>query len=124
MSLADEPELLTLPPEFEGRPYHVRREAFDVASGWLDLEAITDALGLTTSENAHAQAAAHYLATTGNSTAQPHDPPAPRNGVNVGEGGNRGLWAGSPYGDNVARILARLPDGSHRCGRHPAPAPA
>jgi hypothetical protein len=124
VSLADdEAELLALPPEFDGLPYSVRREAFAEAESMLDVEAIIDALGQAVGERACAQAAAHYLATTG-TTARHRDQPAPRKGVQVGEGGDRGLWAGSPYGDNVSRILDRMPSGAHRCGRHPAPAPA
>jgi hypothetical protein len=125
VSLADdEVELLELPAEFDGLPYHTRRKAFGVAESMLDVAAIIDALGQAEAENALSQAAAHYLATTGSPNARPRDQPAPRKGVQVGEGGDRGLWAGSPYGDNVSRILDRMPSGAHRCGRHPAPAPA
>lgn len=125
MSLSDdEIELLELPAEFEGLPYHTRRKAFGVAESMLDVVGLIDALGQAQAEHALSQAAAHYLATTGSPNAQPDTMPAPRKGVQVGEAGDRGLWAGSPYGDNVSRILARMPRGAHRCGRYPAPAPA
>jgi hypothetical protein len=112
----DEVELLELPEEFEGLPYTAKRAAFGVAETWLDLADIADALGTATAEQTLVQAAAHYLATTGNPNAQPADQPSPRKGYQVGEGGIPGLWAGSPYGDSVARTLARMTgSGKRRC---------
>jgi hypothetical protein len=117
MSLADdEVELLDLPTEFEGLPYAEKRDAFAFAEAELPVQDLIDKLGQASAEQCLVQAAAHYLATTGNPNAQPADQPSPRKGHQVGEGGIAGLWAGSPYGDNVARILSRAQGtGKRRC---------
>jgi hypothetical protein len=124
----DEVELLELPEELEGLPYATKRKAFGKAQAQLDLAGIIEHLGAATADQALVLAAAHYLATTGNSNAQPDTPPRMNRGVNVGEDGARGLWAGSPYGDALAVLLARMPGGggaTRRCSHSfPSPAPA
>ncbi len=118
MSLAAaEVELLELPDEFEGLPYAAKLAAFAEAETELPLADLIAKLGQDAAERCLVQAAAHYLATTGNPNAQPPDQPSPRKGYQVGEGGIPGLWAGSPYGDSVARTLARMSgSGKRRCG--------
>jgi hypothetical protein len=130
VSLADDEavELLTLPAEFEGLPHAERLEAFGFAEAELPVEQL-QAISQAIAERAVVLAAAHYLATTGTPNAQPDSMPPPRKGVNVGEAGHRGRWAGSPYGDRVAGILEThgIDEGGagHRCGaRSPSPAPA
>jgi hypothetical protein len=126
VSLAeDEVELLDLPSEFAGLPYAEQRDAFAFAEAELPIADLQDKLGQAAAEQCLVQAAAHYLATTGNPNAQPSDQPSPRKGHQVGEGGIPGLWAGSPYGDNVARILSRAQGtGKRRCSNSiPSPSP-
>lgn len=126
MSLsATEIELLILPSEFEGLPYAEKRDAFAFAEAELPVADLISKLGQATAEQCLVQAAAHYLATTGNPNAQPSDQPSPRSGHQVGEGGIPGLWAGSPYGDNVARVLSRAQGtGKRRCSNSiPSPSP-
>jgi hypothetical protein len=121
---AAEVELLDLPAEFEGLPYAEKRDAFALAESQLDLAGLIDKLGLAVAEQCLVQAAAHYLATTGSPNAQPADQPSPRKGHQVGEGGVPGLWAGSPYGDAVSKILARASGGGRRRCSHSFPSPA
>jgi hypothetical protein len=123
----DEVELLELPEELEGLPYATKRKAFGKAQSQLDLRGIQEHLGAYEAEQALVLAASHYLKTTGNPNEQRHSPPPMNPGVNVGEDGTRGLWSGSPYGDALATLLARMPGGggvTRRCSHSfPAPAP-
>ena len=117
MSLAaDEVELLDLPAEVAGLPYEVRRDAFAWAESALPLAEIITRLGQAEAEQALVQATAHWLLHTRNPTAEPDTPHSPRRGAQMDRPGNNGDWAGTPYGDAVARILDRLPGGSRRCG--------
>lgn len=123
ITAADEIEVIDLPAEFQGLPHGERLTAFAVAEARLagDLPAVISQLGQAVAEQLLSQAAAHYLATTRMSLAQPDTPPALRRGYQVGEPGNRGKWAGSPYGDWVSGILDGLKGGSRRCGKIATP---
>lgn len=120
---ADEIELLVLPAEFEGLPHDQRLAAFAQAEAQLagDIPVVTKQFGSAVAEQLVVDAAAHYLATTVMPMAESATPPSPRRGYQVGEPGNRGRWAGSPYGDAVARILDSIKGGTRRCGRLPPP---
>ena len=119
MTAIDEIELLELPAEFDGLPHGVRLSAFATAEAQLagDLGLVITQFGTAVAEQLLVQAAAHYLATTRNPNAEPDTPPSGRPGHQIGQPGNRGRWAGSPYGDAVARTLDQLRGGTRRCGR-------
>jgi len=113
---ADEVELLDLPAEVAGLPHEARLAAFAWAEAALPLADIITRLGQATAEQALVQAAAHYLLHTRNPNAEPDTPHSPRRGAQMNRPGNNGDWAGTPYGDAVARILDLLPGGTRRCG--------
>lgn len=107
--MSDDGELLALPPELDGLPDARRREAFVYAESLLPVATIRSTLGEAALDTARVQAAAHWLATTTTATD-----PRP-----VHASSASGAWAGSPYGDAVSTILARLPRPSGRGRRLP-----
>lgn len=119
MAETDEIEVLEQVPEFRGLPHEVIVDAqaqarAELASYWPALVN----LGQGVAEQTLVRATAHYLATTGTPLAQPDSQPSPRRGALIGAPGELGAWAGSPYGDAVARILRPLVAraGTRRCG--------
>lgn len=112
-------DLLALPPAFDGLPHDRREQAFDWAQSALPVAALLSHLGRAVAELAVVNAAAHWLHRSGQGDcswatldARPmgHAQPSPA---------NDGVWAGSPYGDTVSSILARLPRPSGRGRRLP-----
>lgn len=105
---ADETELLELPDEFRGLPYRVKAEAFASAEGELSAAVVLSSLGQSVAETLLVNAAAHYLVLQGYGHARSHSTASAS-----------GYWAGSSYGDAVARSLAKLPRQTGRTRSHP-----
>lgn len=108
MSEPAEIELLELPAEFRGRPYSARYDAQQWAEAAVQVA--FGKSGTAAGEHLIVQAAAHYLAITGDGSGAP---PVPR------ASGDKTVWCGSPYGDAIAAQLANLPRASGRGRQFP-----
>lgn len=112
-------ELLELPEEFRGLPDRQKRLALDSAQAMLPSGAVLSLLGAADAELALVNAAAHWLVMSGAvDTSVAGIEPMPGMARPKAQK-NETAWSGSPYGEIVAAILAKLPRNSGRTRRYP-----
>jgi hypothetical protein len=112
-------DLLALQPAFDGLPHDRREQAFEWAAAALPVAALINHLGYATAQLATVNAAAHWLARQGVPDLSDATLDTRPSGHAATSPKAEGQWAGSPYGDTVAAILARLPRASGRGRRLP-----